>query len=244
MGRSEGARVTLRPPGSRDLSSLRRSSCSAGSALRIQSSSIRASASNRLSGGFYTETRPLCRPPLDSECLPHRGLERSQRGDRSIRNALSGSRGGPAAARLVEEANRSARSSSRPGLDACERGPRTCRNASARTEVIELMTHNANGEVIDAYTSWEWSTLCDEITKLEVDLERTKLAVLPLAKREIPETAAVSGQLFASDFATRDQSEMISNGYRWRRWESNPAHSDTLTLRGHSVFPRIAVKGT
>ena len=36
-----------------------------------------------------------------------------------------------------------------------------CRNASARREVIELMTHNAKGEVIDAYTSWEWSTLCD-----------------------------------------------------------------------------------
>ena len=28
---------------------------------------------------------------------------------------------------------------------------------------------------------------------------------------------------------------------RWRRWESNPKRSDTLTLRGHSVFPRIAV---
>jgi hypothetical protein len=24
-----------------------------------------------------------------------------------------------------------------------------------------------------------------------------------------------------SDFATRDQSEMISNAYQWRRWESN-----------------------
>ena len=28
----------------------------------------------------------------------------------------------------------------------------------------------------------------------------------------------------------------------WRRWESNPERSDTLTLRGHSVFPRIAIK--
>ena len=97
-----------------------------------------------------------------------------------------------------------------------------CRNASARREVIELMTHNAKGEVIDAYTSWEWSTLCDEISKLEVDLHPTKLAVLPLAKRETPETAPVSGQLFASDFATRDQSEVIPSAYQWRRWESNP----------------------
>ena len=119
-----------------------------------------------------------------------------------------------------------------------------CRNASARREVIELMTHNAKGEVIDAYTSWEWSTLCDEISKLEVDLHSTKLEVLPLAKRETPEIAPVSAQVFASDFATRDQSEMIPSAYQWRRWESNPTVSDTLTLRGHSVFPRIPLKGT
>ena len=83
------------------------------------------------------------------------------------------------------------------------------------------MTHNAKGEVIDAYTSWEWSTLCNEIGKLEVDLHPTKLVVLPLAKRETPETTHVLEQVFASDFATRDQSEMISNAYQWRRWESN-----------------------
>ena len=41
----------------------------------------------------------------------------------------------------------------------------TCRTASARTEVVELMTHNAKGEVIDAYTSWEWSTLCGELSQ-------------------------------------------------------------------------------
>jgi hypothetical protein len=117
------------------------------------------------------------------------------------------------------------------------------RNASARREVIELMTHNARGEVIDAYTSWEWSTLCDEIIKLDVDLHSTKLAVLPLAKRETPEIAPVSEQVFGSDFATRDQSQVISDAYQWRRWESTPIVSDTLTLHGHLVFPRIATKG-
>ncbi len=105
------------------------------------------------------------------------------------------------------------------------------------------MTHNAKGEVIDAYTSWEWSTLCGELAKLEVDLNPANLIVLPVAKSETPETTAVSHQVFASDFATRDQSEMISGVYQWRRWESNPERCDTLTLRGHSVVPRIAVKG-
>jgi hypothetical protein len=130
-----------------------------------------------------------------------------------------------------------ARTRSKAGISAC-------RNASARTEVIELMTHNAKGEVIDAYTSWEWSTLCDEISKLDVDLHATKLELLPLAKRETPEIAPVSEQIFASDFATRDQSEMIPSAYQWRRWESKPSVGDTLALRGHSVFPRIAFKGT
>ena len=85
------------------------------------------------------------------------------------------------------------------------------------------MTHHAKGEVIDAYTSWEWSTLCDEITKLEVDLQPANLIVLPVAKRETPETTPISDQVFASDFATRDQSQMISDGYQWRRWESKTA---------------------
>ncbi|MGB3123658.1 MAG: hypothetical protein WBB95_07620, partial [Pseudomonas sp.] len=105
-----------------------------------------------------------------------------------------------------------------------------CRNASARREVIELMTHNAKGEVIDAYTSWEWSTLCDEISKLEVDLHSTKVAVLPLAKRETPEIVPVSEQVFASDFATRDQSEVISDAYQWRRWESNRRRNTLLRM--------------
>jgi hypothetical protein len=96
------------------------------------------------------------------------------------------------------------------------------RSSGARGDVLELMTHNAKGDVIDAYTSWEWSTLCGELTKLEVDLNPANLIVLPVAKNETPETTAVSGQVFASDFATRDQTEMISGGYRWRRWESNP----------------------
>ena len=53
-----------------------------------------------------------------------------------------------------------------------------------------------------------------------------------MAKNETPETTAVSGQVFASDFATRDQTEMISGGYRWRRWESKtsdfaPIHATT-----------------
>jgi hypothetical protein len=94
----------------------------------------------------------------------------------------------------------------------------------------ELMTHNAKGDVIDAYTSWEWSTLCGELAKLELDLNPAQLIVLPVAKSETPEITAVSHQVFASDFATRDQSEMISSAYRWRRWESNRRQSSRFRM--------------
>jgi hypothetical protein len=70
------------------------------------------------------------------------------------------------------------------------------RSGGARSDVLERITHNAKGEVIDASTSWEWSTLCGEVTKLEVDLHPANLIALPVG-------------------------EMISDGYRWRRWESN-----------------------
>jgi hypothetical protein len=49
---------------------------------------------------------------------------------------------------------------------------------------------------------------------------------LPLAKRETCEKSPVSGQGFASDFATQDQTSMISDSYRWRRWESKTADFD------------------
>ena len=62
--------------------------------------------------------------------------------------------------------------------------------------------------------------LCGELAKLEVDLNPANLIVLPVANSETHETTSVSHQVFASDFATRDQSEMLSDGYRWRRWES------------------------
>ena len=67
--------------------------------------------------------------------------------------------------------------------------------------------------MIHADTSWEWSTLCGELTKLEIDLNPANLIVLPMAKSETLETTPVSHQVFVSDSATRDQNEMISGVY-------------------------------
>jgi hypothetical protein len=67
--------------------------------------------------------------------------------------------------------------------------------------IVQMSTDAAaKGQVIDAYTSWEWSTLCDEISKL--NLHRAKLIILPVAKGDTPETTPVSEQVFTSDSAT------------------------------------------
>lgn len=62
------------------------------------------------------------------------------------------------------------------------------------------MTHNTEGAAIEAYTSWEWSTLCSEVTKLKVDLHPANLIVLPVAKGDTYETTPIYAQVFASDF--------------------------------------------
>ena len=79
--------------------------------------------------------------------------------------------------------------------------------------------------MIDAYTSWEWSTLRDEITKL---------VVLPLAKPETAETTPVSRQVFASDSATRspDSDDAARNGVSPVR-EDSIAFFDQLRSNHH-----------
>jgi hypothetical protein len=42
----------------------------------------------------------------------------------------------------------------------------------ARSDVLEQITHNARGAIIDIYTSWEWPVLCEAVSCLKVDPER------------------------------------------------------------------------
>ena len=41
--------------------------------------------------------------------------------------------------------------------------------------MLESITHNRRGEIIDVYTSFEWPTLCRAVRCLEVNLDRGKL---------------------------------------------------------------------
>ena len=43
------------------------------------------------------------------------------------------------------------------------------RSSGARGDVLEQITHNARGAIIDIYTSWEWPALCEAVSCLKVD---------------------------------------------------------------------------
>jgi len=46
------------------------------------------------------------------------------------------------------------------------------RSSGARRDVLEQITHNARGAIIDVYTSWEWPALCEAVSCLKVDPDR------------------------------------------------------------------------
>ena len=53
------------------------------------------------------------------------------------------------------------------------------RGGGARKDVLERITHNATGDIVDAYTSFEWEPLCEAMLCLKVDLQRGELVALP-----------------------------------------------------------------
>ena len=46
------------------------------------------------------------------------------------------------------------------------------RSSGARRDVLEQITHNARGAIIDVYTSWEWPALCEAVSCLKDDPDR------------------------------------------------------------------------
>jgi len=46
------------------------------------------------------------------------------------------------------------------------------RSNRARGDVLEQITHNARGAIIDVYTAWEWPALCEAVNCLKVDPDR------------------------------------------------------------------------
>lgn len=47
-----------------------------------------------------------------------------------------------------------------------------CRVDGAPKDIVERITHNADGEQIDGYTYWGWDVLCDAVSRLRLEVRR------------------------------------------------------------------------
>jgi hypothetical protein len=66
------------------------------------------------------------------------------------------------------------------------------RRGGARTEVVERITHNATGSIVDQYTHWDWAPLCDAV--LALDRPRTPSVVDARNEvRRFSESPSISG---------------------------------------------------
>lgn len=45
-----------------------------------------------------------------------------------------------------------------------------CRRGGARKDVLERVTHNARGDIVDRYTRFDWAPLCDAVRCLNLDV--------------------------------------------------------------------------
>ena len=49
----------------------------------------------------------------------------------------------------------------------------------ARKDILETVTHGARGDIIDAYTTLPWPSVCEEVAKLKVELIQSKVIEMP-----------------------------------------------------------------
>jgi integrase len=80
------------------------------------------------------------------------------------------------------------------------------RRGGARTEVVEQITHNAAGTIVDHYTHRDWNELCQAVLALQ-------LPAVDVAK----------------NVATLSVSTAFLDETRWRRRESNPSKWQFVT---------------
>ena len=76
------------------------------------------------------------------------------------------------------------------------------RSNGARPDVLERVTHNARGETIDDYTTFDWRSLCEAIVVFDLDLDRKGFA----ATFSAPAPGLESGALGRSEAKSSEKS--------------------------------------
>lgn len=86
-----------------------------------------------------------------------------------------------------------------------------CRRGGARKELVERITHNAAGDIVDRYTHWDWAPLCDAV-----------LCMIPSSSSGFHALPEISGAVDRLP----DESQ-TAEGSECRRRESNPRHQSS-----------------
>jgi hypothetical protein len=101
------------------------------------------------------------------------------------------------------------------------------RRGGARSDVLERVTHNAAGAIIDQYTHFDWEPLCEAVGCLDYGGAAKPAALVAtatpsaLAAAETP--AAVASRPFYGAFHGATPRRGQNHGETgWRRRESNP----------------------
>jgi hypothetical protein len=55
------------------------------------------------------------------------------------------------------------------------------RRGGARKDVLERITHNASGDIIDRYTTFDWLPLCEAVSCLKIREPRVQLDSLAIS---------------------------------------------------------------
>lgn len=58
-----------------------------------------------------------------------------------------------------------------------------CRVDGARKDILEMVSHNPRGNIVDIYTTMPWPSLCEEVAKLKVERRKGDLIPMP----EVPQ---------------------------------------------------------
>ncbi len=137
------------------------------------------------------------------------------------------------------------------------------RRGGARADVLECITHNAKGSIIDQYTHFDWQPLCEAIVCLDysqkppvlaevaspqpalaevaspqpalAEVSSPQPALAPAASIAQTQTAAKLAAVHVAPHVMPAEAGPKREVFQWRRRELNPGPRG-VTLRGHVAF--------
>jgi hypothetical protein len=74
------------------------------------------------------------------------------------------------------------------------------RRGGARSDVLEVVTHNAAGKMIDQYTHWDWEPLCDAVACLNYASGVKKAPGEPQKRAAVATDERVTSNAFTPPF--------------------------------------------